>query len=487
MGLKEDAIKGIVWSAFQSWGNRLISFVIFILLARLLDPKVFGLVALASVFIAFVEILVQQGFGLAIVQFLDLDNKHLDTAFWINVTIGIVMTLVGIFGAEIVAAFFKEPTLTPVVRWLSLSFIVGSLSGVQQAILRRELRFKILAICSTLANIMGGVVGVILAFLGHGVWSLIFKTLLAGILNTFILWFICDWRPGFEVSRIHFKELYSFSLSVLGSNILDFFSRNMDDLLIGYFLGPVALGYYSVSYRLLRMMNRMLAGTINRVALPTFSKLQKERDRLRHFFYNAVQLTSFIAFPAFIGIGAVAPEFVRGFFGEQWTQSIPVMQVLVLIGLLQSISLYNGTVMVAMGKPSWQLGIKVLNTMANVIVFTLVVRWGIVAVAFAFVIRGYILAPLSLFIVYKLINIRFAEYFRQIFPSVAGSVLMFMCLVGIKKIIGGLLNVHLSLIVYILAGASVYLLSVLIVSPVLFQQTFDLTRLALNIDSSKKG
>ncbi len=423
----------------------------------------------------------QQGFGTAIVQFNKLEREHLDTAFWINVVFATVLTLLGIFAAEVVADLFKQPGLTPVVRWLSIGFIIGALNGVQQAIFRRKMEFKTLALCSTIANISGGIVGVVLAFLGFGVWSLIFKTLSSGIVGVVVIWILSDWRPGFRFSRKHFKELYSFSLSVMGTNFLSFFTKNMDNLLIGYFLGPAALGFYDISYRLLRILNTTLGGTINRVALPAFSKIQKETDRLRNVLYNAIQITSFVAFPAFLGIGAIAPELVLGLFGKQWAQSIPVMQILVFISLLQCIFVYNGTIMLAMGKPSWQLGLKFINTLANVIAFAFVVRWGIEAVALAFVIRGYLLSPLPLLLIRKLLDIKLYDYIRKLLPALTGSIVMVVCLWKVKDIISSLMGLHISLIVYIAVGIVVYTVTILLISPNLIQQSFELTRLAFNI------
>ena len=169
MNLREKAAKGVLWSAIQNWGMEGISFLTFIALSRLLVPEAFGLVALASVFTALAQVFLDQGFGAAIVQRADLEREHLDTAFWISVLTGILLTVGGIAASGLLAAFFGEPRLAPVLRWLSLSFIFGALSSTQMAILRRKLAFKSLAARSLAATTVGGFVGVSMAFAGFGV------------------------------------------------------------------------------------------------------------------------------------------------------------------------------------------------------------------------------------------------------------------------------------------------------------------------------
>lgn len=479
MNLRQKAVKGVIWSAIQSWGGQMISLVVFSLLARLLEPKTFGLVALASVFIAFMQVFLDQGFGEAIVQRQEIDPEHLDTAFWTSLGISLLLTVCVIAGAGPVAALFNQPSLIPIIRWLSLSFLFSAFSSVQTAILSRRFAFKALSTRSLIATCIGGLVGVIMAFQGFGVWSLVGQQLVNGLVAVLVLWTVSDWRPGFNVSAKHFKELFTFGINVLGFNFLNFFNRRGDDLLIGYFLGPVALGYYNVAYRLLLVMTQVLVSTTTKVALPTFSRLQHEPERLRRAFYTATQLSSLITFPISLGVAALAPELVQSLFGNQWTPSIPVMQVLVFIVPIHLILYYNSSVIMAMGKPSWRLGIHMINVLVNVIAFALVVRWGIVAVAAAYVIRGYLLLPISLWALQKLIRINLTTYLSQYFAPIAGSLLIASVILGLKHFFGSLINSYALLGVCILFSTVVYVLTILLIAPILFQQVQDLARLGV--------
>ena len=477
--LRDKAVKGVFWSGAQIWGARLISFVTFTILSRLLTPEAFGLVALASLFITFVQAFQDQGFGDAIVQSSDLPSDKLDTAFWTNVLIGVLSTVLGVAGAGLVAELFHQPELTPIIRWLSLSFLFLGLSGVQQAILRRRLAFKELAMRTTVALFLSGLTGVILALLGFGVWSLVVQDLLNVAIGVIVLWNVSHWRPRFVFSRKRFDELFSFGLNIIGINLLNFVNSHADDLLIGYFLGPTLLGFYTVAYKLFGVTRDLMTSVINAVALPTFARLQGEPVRMRKAFYQAISYASLIAFPAFIGMSIIAPQLISGLFGKQWQLSIPVLQVLAWIGILHSVFYFHDSLIIALGKPSWRLAMIFLNAVTNLIAFTIAVRWGIVAVAAAYVIRGYLLSPLEVWMVRSLAGVELGKYFRQFLAPALGCVAMAISILAAQYGLGGGLDLRLQIVIYVAVGMLSYTLVVQWVTPSLRKQLPSLIRLAL--------
>jgi O-antigen/teichoic acid export membrane protein len=480
MSLQQKAAKGIFWSVIQKWGREGISFLTLMVLSRLLAPDAFGLVALASVFMAFVEIFLDQGLTAAIVQRPTLEREHLDTAFWISVLLGLLLSVCSVAISGLVAGLFREPRLAPVLRWLSISFVISALSSTQLAILQRELGFKSLAVRSLVAKIAGGAVGIGMALGGFGVWSLVSQTLVTGLAAVIVLWRASDWRPGFRLSRRHYGELFSFGVSVVGNNILKEVVRRTDDFLIGYFLGPTLLGYYTIGYRLLMTMIRLVTGIINAVAFPTFSRLQHRLDRMRFAFYRVTQYTSLLAFPVFIGLAVLAPELIPVLFGDQWLPSIPVMQVLALIGILQSVLAFNGSVIRASGKPSWELGIMFLNATCSVTAFLLAVHWGIVAVAASFVIAGYLVAPVSYIAVRKRIQVSFRTYLGQFVAPLSASLVMVAVIMGLKQALRQqVVNLYLQVFLYVAAGALTYLLVIVLIARSLALQVLGHVRLAL--------
>ncbi|NJN10971.1 MAG: MOP flippase family protein [Richelia sp. RM2_1_2] len=472
MSLRQKAFQGVIWSVIESWGSRIISVSIFFLLARLLDPKAFGIVALASVFIDFVQLFIDQGFSQAIIQRENLEQEHLNSAFWINLGIGLLLTILTLSFADFIANGFNEPALTPVIRWLSVGFLLSSLSKVQEAILQRELNFKALASRSLFASVISGIVGVTMAFMGWGVWSLVSKLLIFAIIQTILVWWVSDWRPTFKVSLAHFKDIFSFAINILGWRIFNFLNRRSDDFLIGYFLGTTALGYYNIAYRLLIMITELLVGVSQRVAMPAFSRLQAEPQRLRNAFYKVTQFTSLISFPIFLGIAALAPQLIRLSLGEAWNQSVPIMQILAFAGILHSISDFNDSIMFAVGKPSWNLKFKVLSSVVTLSCFFVAVRWGIVAVSLAYVISSYLLYPISIWLVYKLIKLDPKKYVEQFKVSFFATVFMVSSILGFQYMIANSINMNMLLSVSLssIIGLFVYLLSVYLIQPSLIKK-----------------
>lgn len=476
MNLQKKALSGVFWSIIQKWGSQLVSTAVFLLLARLLGAKAFGLVALANVYIAFAEIFLDQGLPDAIIQRESVEKEHLDTAFWTSILIGSTLAAVSVIGADIIANLFKEPQLAPVVRWLSLGFIINAFSGVQSALLKRDLKFRLLAIRSLIGTVMGGVVGITMALMNFGIWSLVAKHLVFSGAGVLLMWSVSDWRPSFQFSKKHFKELFSFGINITGFNFFNFFNRRSDDLLIGYFLGPVALGYYSVAYRLLLIMIRLLTGVISTVAFPTFSRMQDDLARMRNAFYRVTQFTSLFAMPCFLGMAVIAPELVLGFFGEEWRASIPVMQALSVAGIIQSISHFNSNILLAVGRVDWRLKLNILNASVNVVGFLIAVKFGIVAVAISFAIRGLLVYPIYLFAVKRLINIDFVEYGKNLASPLFSSVAMALVIIGVKHFTNITLNEIYLAIIYSMIGILIYIILISLTSPAIVSDSMKIVQ-----------
>ncbi|MDZ8024384.1 MAG: MOP flippase family protein [Nostoc sp. DedQUE11] len=474
--LRQKAFKGVVWSAIQNWGRQAIAFIVFFVLARLLGPEAFGLVAAASVFLSFIQIFLDQGFSSALVQRKELEPEHLDTAFWTNIGIGLLMTAFSIAAAELVANFFSQPELTPVIRWLSLSFIITALSSTQEAIFQRQFDFKPLAVRELIGVSASGLVGVTMAYMGFGIWSLVSQQLVNGLVRVLLLWWASDWRPRFIFSKTHFQELFSFGINVVGINLLSFVSTRCDNLLIAYFLGPTALGYYSVAYRLLEIVTQLFIGVITPIALPIFSRLQQDIEKTRQALYRTVQLSNLIGIPIFLGLSALAPEIVVTFFGEKWVSSIPVMQILNIIGVLYAGFYFNGPVLMAVGKASWKLGLDFVKTVGYFIAFAISVRWGIVAVATGYVITGYLMSIITVLFLKKMIRINLITYLQQYVAPLAGSLAMVAAILGTKYFIGNLLTSFILLLISIGVGVIVYSFTIILIAPKVFWQFIDLLR-----------
>ncbi len=421
--LRDRALHGVAWSAVQNWGSRLITFVVFAVLAQLLSPESFGVIALAGTYIALLRVLVDQGFAAAIIQRDTLEDGHLDTAFVANVAGSVLLMAASWPLAHPVARLFDTPLLGPVIQSLAPAFLLAALAGVQQALFERRMQYRVLAIREFAASCAGGVVGVGLALYGAGVWSLVGWFLAERTAAVVVLWSASPWRPGRQITRRHFMDLFSFGIHLVGSNLLDYVNRRADNLIIGYALGPAALGFYDVAYKLYTAGVDLVTQTVSSVAFSAFSKLQDRRDQMRDAFYKGTQTASIVAFPAFLGAAAIAPDLIPLVFGAKWVpDSVHVFQVLALVGGLHALFYFNPAVLLACNKPQWRLGLNVMNATANVIAYTIAVQFGVVAVAAAFVGRAYLLAPVELWMLRRLIDVRTRTYLRNMaVPAVAAG------------------------------------------------------------------
>ena len=472
MSLKRKAFIGLVWSVIQNFGNQAFSLIIFLVLARLLTPATFGLIALANVVLAFMRIFLDQGFTKALIQRQNIEPEHLDTAFWTQVGCGVLLTTITFLSASLVAGIFKQPKLIEVLQCLSAIFIINSLSRVHNAILSREFAFKIIALRSLLATVIGGIVGVTMAYAGFGVWSLVVFNLTSELVASVVLWNAVEWRPKWQFSHAHFRDLYGFGMYIFAFKFLKFFEKRADNLLIGYFLGEVALGYYAIAYRILEVMTQLLVDTIDKVALPTFSRLQTEPERFGSLFYKTTQFTSLITFPTYLGVVVLAPELTISLFGKQWIPATGIMQILAFEGIVLSATYFHKSVFVSMGKPSWSVRVSLLNATVNLIACLVAVRHGIIAVATAYIISSYLVFPISQWVVNKLLKINLLTYLKQFVTPLISSIVMMGAIWTAKRYWLEAIDPKLSIIVGTVIGVSVYALGIKILEPQLFVRTW---------------
>ena len=456
-GLRVHTVRGLFWSGVQRSGGQAIGLAVFIVLSRLLPPSAFGVLALANVYLLVVLLFVEQGVSQAVIQRHALSPEHLDAAFSVSLALAAVLTLLTIVLAGPLAQLFNEPTLEPVLRWLSLTVLLSGLRATQTAVLQRQLRFRNLAVRSTVAEGVGGVVGIAMAMAGMGIWSLVGQAVARGLAGVVVLWRVSDWRPRPRVALGPVREVTRFGLPVLGDRLVGLVQGKADDLVIGLVLGATALGYYSVGYRMLTYVTMLLAGTVQAVSLPVLARLQLDLGRFRYAFLTMLHYLALGAFPAFIGIAFVAPEIVPFLFGPRWTPSIPVMQILALAGAAKILPLATATALVAQGHPGVQLRLNLVTTALAVAGFAAVVGRGIVAVASVHLVVALLVIPLHAGLLRFRLDIRPGVYFRAIRTAVLGVILMSAVLLALTAFWEAPQPSFLWLVMVIVIGTVTYL------------------------------
>lgn len=471
--------RGIKYVAIQNWGHSGVNLIVFVVLARLLAPESIGLVAMSMVYIALVQVFLEQGFVEAVIQSQSTSSSFLDTAFWTNFSFALVLGGSSVLASPFIGALFSEPRLPPVVCGLAPLLIIRGTVSVHIALLRREMAFRRLAVAAVSGVVVGGIVGISMAMTGFGVWSLVAYQIITRLVEATILWIKNSWRPGKQITYNDFRRLFGFGASVTGSRLVNFLNRYGADLIIGFFLGPVAVGYYNISFRITRSLVEMLGSVVSMVSFPLFSKLKEDPDTGRQAFSRILEQIAFLAFPVFMGTVACAPQMVEVFFGQKWMSAVPLMRILAAIGLLEAIYYMNTALFLGYGKPQWRFGLDVLNAVTNSIVFFVAAQWSVVAVAIGYVIRGYVFSPIPLFGVKKLLNISLLSYIKNISIQLIAGGIMCGGLLAASQVFMNLLSAVQLLFAQFVVGAVIYLSIIFLISPEIPLRTFRFAGTAL--------
>ena len=413
MSLKQKTIKGLFWSGTSQAGKQISQFIITAILARLLSPDDFGLLAMATVFVNFVSIFSEMGVSSALIQKQDTHDRHYYSAFWLNVVVGLGLTILFISISPLIAAFYKKPQLTYILSALSVNFFLSSFVIIQQTLLTKEMDFKKLAIRNTGAVIFAGIVGIFLAYKGFGVWSLVFQSIVFSISDVILLWSVSPWRPKFQFATSDIKDIFHFSANLTGFNIVNYFARNIDQLLIGKFLGTRPLGYYSLAYKIMLYPLQNISWVISKVMFPAFSKIQDNPEKIRNAYLIMVKFVSLIAFPLMALIFVIAPEFVRIFFGAKWENVIILIRIFCICGLVQSIGTLNGTIYLSKGHSDIQFKLQVLATIVVTIAVISGMRWGVVGVASFYTIQTFAWFVFAFHVAHHLIKLKAHIFYSQ--------------------------------------------------------------------------
>ncbi len=424
MSLGKSAVSGALWTLVESTGTQLTSFVLFLVFARLIEPRAIGLVQVTVTLLAFLTIFVEHGFTTTLIRSRAVGPTALNTAFWMSVgggtTIAIGLALV----ARFVAAAYRTPELTPLIRAMAWCVPITTLSIVQTALLFREFAFRKQALRRLIAIAGGGVVGVLLALRGFGVWALVARFACETAIDCIVAWSWTAWRPGLTVSLQEARHFVSFGGRVVGAYLISFLNRRVDDIVVGLMLGPVVLGYFAVATRGVLLVSEVALRAAQRTAMPIFSRMQEEPERLREAYYHAIEYAVALASPIFVGMSAVAPELCLTAFGARWAPVIPAMRILGLSGVAIAISAFTAPVLVAAGKPTWLFYSSVIEAALSVTTSITAAHWGLWAIAAGFVLRSYLLVPVALYMAHRSLGIRAAEVAKVVMRPVAATLIM---------------------------------------------------------------
>ena len=417
--------KGVAWTMTARGIAVIVNLAASVVLARLLQPEDFGIFGLAMIFIGIASRFGNLGLGLALVQRKELQDEHVSSIFVVHLLLFSLITGLTISIAPLVGSYFGSPLVGGALRAMAWIFVAHAFSSIARAILQRRMDFKAPALANIVDHVASTVTSITLAWLGYGIWSLVYAHIGGSLLSTLVLMVKARWKPVFRYNQAAAKELFSFGLSIFFKNLLIYGSDKVDYFVIGKQLGPAALGFYEKAFNIMDLGVKELSTKIGAgVLFPAFSKIQDDQERLRSVYAKIILSLTLVCFPFFVGLFLVAPSAIYVLFGEKWMASVIPLQILCLAGLFRTHLHVTGTVINAMGKVAPEVWIRAAALVLLTIGCVIGSFWGIVGVALAVTATTGILTIMMVSYLKSLTGLSWVDFIRPQCAPLLGSLFM---------------------------------------------------------------
>ncbi|MEM6612813.1 MAG: lipopolysaccharide biosynthesis protein [Cyanobacteria bacterium P01_C01_bin.72] len=391
-------------------------------LARLLLPEDYGLIGMATVVVGFVEYFKDLGLSAATIQQAEINEKQVSTLFWINVAVGCLVALVVALFAPLVAAIYQEPRLQAITLGLAVNFVFSGLTVQHQALLQRQMQFASLAQIEIMAILVGIGGAITSAYYGAGYWALVILQLLTVLANAIGVWSVCRWRPGLPSKNANIGSMLNFGRNLTGFNIINYFSRNLDNFLIGRVWGAQPLGLYAKAYQLVLLPITQINVPVNRVALPALSRLQNDPERYQKYYYRAILAITALGMPLVMFLGVAADQLILLLLGEQWLKIIPIFRWLIPAAFIGTFNMATGWVYQSLNRTDRQLRWGVFSSVVNVIIFATAIKWGALGVAAAYGVSRIIIVVPAILYCYGGTWLKWTDFIATIFLPAFASI-----------------------------------------------------------------
>ena len=453
--------KNVTWVALSQASKVLLQLLSLTILTRLITPEQYGIMAMAMIVTNFALVFRDLGTSAAIIQRKKLTPQITSSVFWLNAVMGVIICFVIILISPYVASIFKQELLKNILSILSFSFPIASLGSVHQALLERESRFRLVALVEIVSSMFGLIVALVSAYLGAGVYSLVLQTLVTCLMSTSAYWMINTFRPRLTICKHELKDLVSFSGNLTLFNLINYFSRNMDSVIIGQKFSSVILGSYSLSYRVMLFPIQSLSLIASRSLYPIMSKKQDDLHEIKSLFFKTLTIIGSITAPMMFGLVMVRESFVNIAFGHQWGVVPELILWMAPIGFIQSLLSVTGSVLVAQGKTALQMYLGFFSSILSISAFILGAYFSIVTLTQLYLLSNIISGIISLYICVKSIKAEFRLLLSNLAAPFTSAILMMFILYYAKPVIAfsGVLADYLTITSSIIIGGLVYILS----------------------------
>ena len=456
--LRQRTFNGMIWSAIDRFASTGISFVFNIIIARLLMPEDYGIVAMIGIFLAICQCFIDSGFSSALIRKSNRTAADLNTVFYFNTAISIATYLLLFFTAPYIAHFYEQPLLIKVTRLVGLNLIINALSGVHNTLLSINLNFRSKAIISLTSVLLSGIVGLFMAYNGFGIMALILQGLASSSIRSILFCLLVKWRPKLEFSVSSFKEMFSFGSKLLASSLIDTIYNNIYTLVIGKLFSPAKLGNYSRADGLAAFPSSGITGVIQSVSFPVLSSIQNDETKLIASYKKFLRLSAFIIFPFMVGMAAVADPFIKFFLSEKWSGAILMTQILCIALMWYPIHAINLNILQVKGRSDYFLRLEIIKKFVGIATLCITIPRGLIVMCLGRIFTSIISLPINAYYTNKIIKYGFWEQIKDILHILLLSVLMGMSVYSVILFIPHnwlrlIVGVSIGIILYT-AGAS---------------------------------
>ena len=453
--LQQKTFSGMIWTFLKQFSLEGFAFIQGIILARLLVPKDYGLIAMTQIFFAIAGTFIDSGFSLALMRKKDRKEIDYSTVFVTNVVLTFFFAVILCLCAPLIANFYNEPILKDIVRANAVLLVMNSVNAVQGTRLKINLQFKVTSFISVICNISIGIATILFAYLGFGVWSLIYPNYLAPFLYFFLYWYFQRWRPKIDFSWKIWKEYFTFGSNLLISSLLNSVWTNIYPLIIGKRFSATDLGYYSRARGYAVLPAHTFQNVLGTVTYPVLCSIQDDDNRLSYAYRRLIRVSGYVVFPMLMGLAALAKPVIYVLITEKWAASIPYLTVICFSVMWRPIHILNLNLLKVKGRSDLFLRLEIYKKALSLIVIFITMNYGVLAMCVGSVFTSYICLYINTYYTGKLINVGFFTQMRDLLPSFLYATTMGAIVYGMTLFIT---NMPLQLIVGVLLGVTYYLL-----------------------------
>lgn len=476
---KKSIISGFIWKLMERFGVQGVQFVLQIILARLLDPAHYGVLSLMLIFTTIANVFVQNGFNTALIQNKHVTDEDYSSVLWVSLVIAVGLYGILFLGAPIIAEFYSMPEIITPLRVLALMLIPGAFNSVQVAKVSREMDFKKIFYSNVGAIIVSGIVGIVFAYLGLGIWALVAQTLLNVLISCIVMWFTVKWRPKKVCNFSRVKVLFSYGWKLLVSSLMDTLYQDLRSLVIGKKYDSGTLGYYNRGKQFPQFLITAVNGSVQSVMLPAMSEKQDNKEKVKELMRNSIMISAYIIFPMMAGLAAVAKPLISLLLTDKWLPCVPYMQIYCFTLAFYPVHSCNLQAINAMGRSDLFLKLEIIKKAYGIIVLAIAVFCfdSPIAIAMTGVLTTWLGWFVNAYPNKKLISYSYKEQILDIFPSFILSLLMCLCVLAAGVVCA---NEVITIMIQVIIGIVFYMGLSVVIRPKAFVILVDMMKKIVN-------